>query len=478
MSRCAARTRSPDAEGARILLDLAPGAGTEAEARELAQRLGGLPLALHLAGTHLGSEFSDIAGFAAYRAALGRPGAAAALLAADPDTAPGADHRTVVMRTWEISLNDLAGVGLAGARPILRLLACYAAATPIPLWLLTAHRLEAVLDRGEPPDRILRALARVGLIDRQPTVDQASDVGIIVHPIVAVSNLSHLDREPAGAGPTPADIRRAAVDLVADAVTRLRHDRPADWPSFKLLTPHLHALFDNTVTHLADDDLPALLHAAATTADAQGWSGSARASEDLSRAGLTCADRLGQEHPAILMAWFNLAWAIGSQGRLTEAESLYRRVLDARRRVLGDGYPDTIAARRMLGWAIAEQHRWADAEAVYQRLLNEQADTLGPDDPATLITRDSLAFVTAQQGRWAAAEHAYRQVSALRRRILGSGHPSTLLAREACFGSCGPAEASEMTLRHRRRSGPAGQARSAAVMPAGWPGGHCTSSIR
>jgi hypothetical protein len=28
------------------------------------------------------------------------------------------------------------------------------------------------------------------------------------------------------------------------------------------------------------------------------------------------------------------------------------------------------------------------------------------------------------------------------------------------------------------RFGPTGQAKSAAVMPAGWPGGHCTSSIR
>lgn len=59
-----------DADGGRLLLDLAPQAGDRAEAEALSARLGGLALALHHAGSHLGSLFSAEQGFAGYRAAL------------------------------------------------------------------------------------------------------------------------------------------------------------------------------------------------------------------------------------------------------------------------------------------------------------------------------------------------------------------------------------------------------------------------
>lgn len=54
-------------EGASLLTDLAPHAGTPAEAAALAERLGGLPLALHHAGSQLSSDF------AAERTASPRP---------------------------------------------------------------------------------------------------------------------------------------------------------------------------------------------------------------------------------------------------------------------------------------------------------------------------------------------------------------------------------------------------------------------
>src|SRR5260221_304101 len=59
-----------DTAGAEILTDLAPGAGPPADAAALANRLGGLPLALHHAGLALAADFAPESTFAGYLAAL------------------------------------------------------------------------------------------------------------------------------------------------------------------------------------------------------------------------------------------------------------------------------------------------------------------------------------------------------------------------------------------------------------------------
>jgi hypothetical protein len=58
-----------DVEAGEVLLDLAPEAGTKDQAEGLGRRLGGLPLALHLAGSYLDSEFARWTSFDAYREA-------------------------------------------------------------------------------------------------------------------------------------------------------------------------------------------------------------------------------------------------------------------------------------------------------------------------------------------------------------------------------------------------------------------------
>jgi hypothetical protein len=59
-------------DGSLVLLDLAPRAGDESAAQSLSARLGGLPLALHQAGSYLASPFAAEATFAGYEEALSR----------------------------------------------------------------------------------------------------------------------------------------------------------------------------------------------------------------------------------------------------------------------------------------------------------------------------------------------------------------------------------------------------------------------
>jgi NB-ARC domain len=134
-----------DGIAADVLNDLAPHLREDAKepAMDLARRLGGLPLALHLAGSYLASPFTRWHSFAAYLEALDSEGLPDVL--ADLDDL-GAQARVTVTRTWELSLDALAADG----RPLLFLLSCYAAATPIPAMLLKPDLLTAIFIPVDP----------------------------------------------------------------------------------------------------------------------------------------------------------------------------------------------------------------------------------------------------------------------------------------------------------------------------------------
>ena len=51
---------------------------------------------------------------------------------------------------------------------------------------------------------------------------------------------------------------------------------------------------------------------------------------------------LGKEHPSTLDSMSRLAVVYRDQGRYDEAEPLYTKTLEIRRRVLGEGHPDTL----------------------------------------------------------------------------------------------------------------------------------------
>jgi hypothetical protein len=104
-----------DEAGAEVLRDLAPGVADPGgqEAHDLSRRLGGLPLALHLAGAYLGSPFARWSTFAGYREALDGVELPAALTDIEEQ---GADIHATVQRTWDLSLDALAAEGRPQAR--------------------------------------------------------------------------------------------------------------------------------------------------------------------------------------------------------------------------------------------------------------------------------------------------------------------------------------------------------------------------
>jgi tetratricopeptide (TPR) repeat protein len=440
----------PEADAARVLLDLAPKAGDATQAQALARRLGCFPLALHAAGRYLGSSFVGWRSFDAYLHALDTKGVAH-VLTAGTGTAEGEDRRGVVTQTWELSLDGLADHGVPQARPLLRLLSCYAPATPIPGSLLDAHRLGGLVACGqsltddEVQQRVeqgLRGLAEVGLIDidkdrhaedgRPPSATSTEPAAVMVHPLIAETNRAHLDATTTTTSPAlaaPGCVRQAAVDLIAAAADSLGINTPKDWPRWQRLTPHLRALLKADACHLGAEDLAALLDATTCAVSAHVWrrARAERAGEDLARDAIDAIDgtRLRDDHPAALRLRHVLAWAVAWQERWSEAEMQLQQVLADRRRTLGPDDPDTLETRHQLAWAIGNQgqRRWAEAETAFARVLAARVRLLGTDHPDTLHTRCMLYWIFAEQGRLAEAEDGFRQLLDDRQRVLGQADP-------------------------------------------------------
>jgi tetratricopeptide (TPR) repeat protein len=421
-----------DADGAEMLLDLAPDAGDRAQAEELARRLGGLPLALHLVGSYLASGITRRASFTSYGEAFDRQPVGLHLFAPGAGM-PTGDQRDTVMRTWEISLDELTNQGLASARVLLRLLSCFAPSMPIPADVLdpramaVLHGVEqsaSLTEIEEQLDQILRGLARFGLIDILPGGDERT---LLVHPLIAMTSRAHLFSEHEGHHRSM--VLDNAVTLLAGAVKAIQRDQPSDWPRLRRLVPHLYVLLESASAHLDDACLVALLEAASSAARAHRWSGDYQATMVLARTARNHASSLSPDHQAVLRIRADIAYEIGRQGRWAEAEAGLGEVLEAMRRVLGEEHPDTLTTRHDLAWSMGEQGRWAEAEAVCREVLEARGRVLDAEHPDTLMTRHNLAWAMGEQGRWAEAEAVCRDVLGVRRRVLGEEHQSTLRNR-------------------------------------------------
>lgn len=459
-----------DSTAAQVLRDLTPHIrdhdGQLAE--ELGHRLGGLPLALHLAGTYLASPFARWHSFADYLNALDSEGLADTLVALDE---PSEQARATVSRTWELSLDALAAEGRPQVRPLLFLLSCYAAATPIPLAMLRPELLSTILSASGQEGRIrdagLHGLVSVGLIDTAVDSEGPTGQAVTVHPVVVDVNRNRLltmaqsDLSPIG---------KTAVDLLQSFCTNLHTTTLADWPTWRRVVPHMAALLAWLAVHLDTQALADLVDTSVLGAHALWQSGNAPAAEKLAAAAVAASDRLGRDHPTTLTARSELALIVaesrygeaekmfrdllidqqrvlgpahpdtfvsqrvlarlaGLQGRHREAESLYRQLIADRTQILGKDHPETLHARHGLGWTIARQGREEDAESLFRQLLSDRLRVFGNNDPACLETRRSIAAMVSRQHRHQEAEQLYRELIPDQQRVQGTDHPRTLAAR-------------------------------------------------
>lgn len=164
-------------DGTQVLLDLVgPKAGTFDEARAFARRLGGLPLALRLAGFYLATmatapplpKLRRLHTFADYHAALDKEFSTIIDAVSHLDIQYKQGARELIAQTWELSLDMLQRRGQPQARPLLRLLSCLGPA-PITYELLNSCVLaSSPLFNDLTAEKLLgwlQSLTELGLIE-------------------------------------------------------------------------------------------------------------------------------------------------------------------------------------------------------------------------------------------------------------------------------------------------------------------------
>ena len=408
-----------DEAGAEVLRDLAPEVADPGghEARELSRRLGGLPLALHLAGAYLGSPFARWSTFAGYREALDGVELPAAL---DRYRGTGRGHP----RDRPAHLGPVArrarGRGPAAGPP--------AAAGAVLLRAGHAHpRLAAATaaagGAARRPGRArrrtddgaerrglrdgLQGLSRTGLIEIAAGGSPAGLNAVTVHPVVADANRIRL---ATGVDAEHAAVQGTAVALLEAATAGLDPARPGDWPTWRLLRPHVNAAIDLLADDLDPAVLARLLTVSAGGTEALLGAGRLAAAEKLAQASVAAATFLSRDDPAAMTARGYLARTLVRRGRSGDAETIYRELLADRLRVQGEGHIDTLATRHDLAAALGVQGRYGEAEQLYRELLADDDRLRGPDHRETLAARYNLARMIGLQGRYAEAEELSRQV--------------------------------------------------------------------
>ncbi|ABX07777.1 Tetratricopeptide TPR_2 repeat protein (plasmid) [Herpetosiphon aurantiacus DSM 785] len=137
---------------------------------------------------------------------------------------------------------------------------------------------------------------------------------------------------------------------------------------------------------------------------------------------------LGLDHPDTAVSVNNLASVLESQGRYSEARGLYERALEVTEAVLGREHPDTARSVNNLASVLARQGRYSEAQPLYEQALAVNEAVLGREHPDTARSVNNLASVLESQGRYSEAQPLYEQALAVREAVLGENHPDTAMS--------------------------------------------------
>ncbi len=134
----------------------------------------------------------------------------------------------------------------------------------------------------------------------------------------------------------------------------------------------------------------------------------------------------GADSPEALFALNNLASLNAEEGRVVEAEAMYRESLATARRVMGPEHLRTLTALNNLAQTLRQLGRPAEAEPLLREALELRMKTAKEDDAFALAARNNIAGVLAATGRLAQSLPLLRETLAIRRRSVGDTHPDTL----------------------------------------------------
>lgn len=403
----------------------------EVAAVALVDELGGLPLALHQAGSYVAENPISVAEYLMlyrkHRRRLHELG-----------NAPDYDLR--VGTTWEVSFQMLPET----AQTILNVLA-WVAPEMIPLDLLSrqsptegapdtvAGRIDAAFTHEIDYLNAVSTLSGYGLITVN---DRDADVHRLIQAVTRdsaeTSNTAHL--WAAGA---------AAVLLAAVPAPPANAERITAWLR---LRPHIQH-------HLRLTPVPDSITSLRLRHWAAQWTGEVgRPGEALTLLADLIAEQvriLGDAHPDTLRSRHSQAQWTGESGDFDTAIALFDQLVTLWHGAAGPDHPEALRALHSSAYWVGEAGRPAEACRRLRDVLARRERLLSVEHSDTLRTMHSLAYRTGQTGNYSTACAMLEQLLPIRTRVLGPDHPHTLRTRYSLAQSLGrggdPVRARDLT---------------------------------
>jgi tetratricopeptide (TPR) repeat protein len=394
---------SPEA-AAEFLLERTAGsrkqeAGDPLAARDLAQQLDGLALALEQAGAYIDERCIS---FSSYRKEW-QQRRDQLLSWFDPQLM---QYPQSVATTWLTSFQQLS----ADAQTLLRRLA-WLAPEPIPESLLEVAIAAGDGVDAEPIEAIdgLVELDRYSLLSRSNQSDS-----FLLHRLV--QEVTRLRQEMAQ---EPHELAAALAWINAAFVGDPQDVR--SWPVLEPLAPHANAVAGFADQAGLSDPAARLFHEMGVLFDAKAAYSDA---EPLQRRVVEIFEAsYGNDHPNVATALNNLARLLQATNRLAEAEPLMRRALQIDEASYGLDHPRVATRLNNLAQLLKATNRPAEAEPLMRRALQIDEASYGLDHPNVAIRLNNLAGLLRATNRLAEAEPMYRRALQIDEASYGVDHP-------------------------------------------------------
>ncbi|MEJ3743668.1 FxSxx-COOH system tetratricopeptide repeat protein [Actinomycetes bacterium KLBMP 9797] len=382
-----------------------------ADADQVAEKLGDLPLAIEQAGAWLATTAMSVA---RYLELLDTR--LPQVLAENP---PPAYPRTAAA-TWLLSLERLREQMPAAAK-MLELCAFFGP-EPIPMRLVNSERFVEVLLPLDPSlnepllqGRLVQEVGRYALA----SVD-TGHTSIQLHRLVQAVIRDRLPEAERVAN------RRHVHEILAAANPKAP-DEPADWEDYRQLRLHLRA------SGALESTTPAARQLVIDMVNYLGRISDYQGSQELAEEALAAwrATRAGSDDLTSLWLQVHLANALRSQARYAEAHAIGEATHRALVENGGADHPYVIACLSGRAADLRGLGRYAEARALDEEALERSTRVLGADARRSLNAVNNLAVSLRFVGDFAGAARLDRQALERRRATFGAQHPVTLQSAHA-----------------------------------------------
>ena len=373
------------------------------EGLQLVENLGGLALAVELAGNYLNAKPTfTIEDLLLEFATIGEMQALKIFSKKYLQELPSG-HEKAVLTTFQKSWHLLTPSAKKMAEAIASL-----AAAPVPQRLL--RKFLNISEKSvfeDPLDDSVSELLRLSIAD----LDLENDPSI--HRLLSAFIRSTIDED--------SDLQNQIIKHIQSEMARARDDNDQDsFRDLEKVLPHADFLIqaESTTTDQAIDIATSL-----------GWHhqswGRYALSVTYSRMALQLAESAFEPgHPSIAISQSNLAAVLQDLGELEEARDLLRKALTAAQNSFEPGHPSIAISQSNLALVLKDLGKLEEARDLLRKALAADQNRFEPGHPSIAISQSNLAMVLQDLGELEEARDLLRKALTAAQNSFEPGHPS------------------------------------------------------